>query len=93
MSPLLCRRIKFCLSFSLGQARIAVLPHRIVQSMTSEVKQNMCNNNNNCVWLILIVILIVCCCGGYGSGCGSSCGCGGNCGCGSNCGGGNDCCC
>ena len=91
MSPLLRRCIKFCFLFSLGQARIAVLPHRIVQSMTSEVKQNMCNNNNNCVWLILIVILIVCCCGGYGSGCGNGCGCGGGGSCG--CGGNNDCCC
>lgn len=90
MSPLLCRRIKFCLSFSLGQARIAVLPHRIVQSMTSEVNQKMCNNNNNCLWLILIVILILCCGGcGNGSTFGSGCNCGNSCG----CGGSNDCCC
>ena len=54
--------------------------HRIVQSMTSEVKKTMWCNNNNCsnVWVILVIILIL-------FGCGGNCGCGGNnCGCGSN---------
>ena len=76
--------------FWYGQAHLCALAHRIVQSMTSEVNQKMCNNNNNCLWLILIVILILCCGGcGNGSTCGSGCNCGNSCG----CGGSNDCCC
>ena len=82
--------LKFSQHFWYGQAHLCALAHRIVQSMTSEVNQKMCNNNNNCLWLILIVILILCCGGcGNGSTFGSGCNCGNSCG----CGGGNDCCC
>ena len=60
-------------SFFGGQAPFAFSPHRIRQSMTSEVKCKCATTMTApCVWLILIIILILFGCGG----CGNSCGCG-----------------